>query len=245
MANQQGKKTQSAQNTGSTPGTSTGNQGTSAVPASGQDRPQPTAAGSPTAGQPTQSASSSTGSSPGMTGTGTSNTGDGGIGEKLSSTTSGIFDKAKETASDTYDAVATKATDRIQERKGELSTGLKTLADTFRKTGSDLQNAPQTSSLTDFTAKYTGSAASQIEKVANYFERKDPREMMRDAESFARRNPAIFLGAAFALGMLAARFLKSSSPDRQNDSRFSGSNVGMPSTSGSSLDRPSSMPTNP
>ena len=32
---------------------------------------------------------------------------------------------------------------------------------------------------------------------------------MSDAEDWARRNPALFLGGAFALGLLASRFLKS------------------------------------
>jgi len=33
-------------------------------------------------------------------------------------------------------------------------------------------------------------------------------------EGYARRNPAVFVGAAFALGFLAARFLKTSSPNQ-------------------------------
>ena len=32
---------------------------------------------------------------------------------------------------------------------------------------------------------------------------------MSDAENWARRNPALVLGGAFALGLLASRFLKS------------------------------------
>ena len=148
--------------------------------------------------------------------------------EKISDTASGILDKAKETASGTYDAVATQATNKIEERKGELSTGLRTLADTFRKTGDDLKGASQTTPLTNVTARYTGTAASQIEKVANYFERKDLRAMMRDAEGFARRNPAIFLGAAFALGMVAARFLKSSTPDQTSSVNTGSLNTPLP-----------------
>jgi hypothetical protein len=34
--------------------------------------------------------------------------------------------------------------------------------------------------------------------------------MVRDAERFARRNPAAFIGGAFVLGLALARFLKSS-----------------------------------
>jgi hypothetical protein len=36
--------------------------------------------------------------------------------------------------------------------------------------------------------------------------------VVRDAENYARREPLIFLGAAFAVGFIAARFLKASSP---------------------------------
>lgn len=167
------------------------------------------------------------------------------ISEKVSSAASGILDKAKETASGTYDAVATEATTKIEERKGELSTGLKTLAATFRRTGNDLEGTPQSTPLTGLTARYTGAAASQIEKVADYFERKNLRAMMRDAEDFARRNPAIFLGAAFGLGLVAARFLKSSPPSANESVGAQNPNTGLPSALPASSDRPNPMPTNP
>jgi hypothetical protein len=34
--------------------------------------------------------------------------------------------------------------------------------------------------------------------------------MVRNVEDFARRQPALFIGGAFMLGLLGARFLKSS-----------------------------------
>jgi hypothetical protein len=212
MANQQGKKTQPGTPSGiETGAASTGPQTSATIPAEGQDRPQN--ASMNTASTPNKTANAGQPVNNMGTGGTTTSTGNEPISEKISSTANGILDKAKETASGTYDAVANKATGTLEERKGELSTGLKTLADTFRKTGDDLKGAQASTPLTDLTARYTGTAASQIEKVANYFERKDIRSMMRDAEGFARRNPAIFLGAAFALGMAAARFLKSSTPN--------------------------------
>lgn len=232
MANQQGKKTETGQSTASGSGAAaTGQPNTGAVPASGQDTPR----GAGVTGQtPTTGGTMNAGGGQTAGGTGRQNTstqnmsGDQPISEKISSTASGILDKAKETASGTYDAVANQATSKIEEHKGELSTGLRTLADTFRKTGSDLKNAEQKTPLTDVTGRYSGLAADQIENVAGYFERKDLRAMMRDAEGFARRNPAIFLGAAFALGMAAARFLKSSAPDGANSMSAGGLNRSMP-----------------
>jgi ElaB/YqjD/DUF883 family membrane-anchored ribosome-binding protein len=226
MADQQGKKTQTGQpmNIGGGsptggPGSSTGSNTGSTSPSSGQDRAQTTGIKAATApNEPIKKAQGLGDRSVESQGIKTSApiANDQSSSEKLSSTANDILDKAKETASGTYNAVSTKATEKIEERKGELSTGLKTLADTVRKTGSDLESSAQTTPLTDAAARYTDTAARQIENVANYFERKDLKAMMRDAENFARRNPAIFLGAAFGLGILAARFLKSSSPDRRS-----------------------------
>ncbi len=64
------------------------------------------------------------------------------------------------------------------------------------------------------TAKYSESVASQVEQFSRYLEKKDLRDVANDVERFARRNPAVFLGGAFALGLLAARFLKSANPNQ-------------------------------
>jgi hypothetical protein len=216
MANQQGKKTHSGN-----PETASGS-----ILGLDQDVPQ-VKAGTATGGSPASPSSTQP------------------LSEKVSSTTSDILEKAKETASGTYDAVATQATTKIEERKGELSSGLKTLADTFRKTGTDLQATQSATPLTDITARYSGNAANQIERIADYFERKDLRAMMRDAENFARRNPAIFLGAAFGLGLVAARFLKSSPPSSERSTGMENPGAGLPTALPPSTDRPNPMPTNP
>jgi hypothetical protein len=139
----------------------------------------------------------------------------GDIGEAASS----LYEQAKGTASETYDAVAAKANSALEDRKSSLSAGLKSVADSFKKTGTELRTTGESNQLTDLTSKYTGTAAAKLEDLAGYFERKDLRAMMRDVEGFARRNPAIFLGAAFGLGLLAARFLKSSPPTRGETAR--------------------------
>ena len=73
----------------------------------------------------------------------------------------------------------------------------------------NLNSSTTESGLAEAAAKYTNTAAQKLEDVAGYFETRNVREMARDLEGFARRNPAVFLGAAFGLGFLAARFLKS------------------------------------
>ncbi|MBA3258913.1 MAG: hypothetical protein H0T68_05525, partial [Gemmatimonadales bacterium] len=52
--------------------------------------------------------------------------------------------------------------------------------------------------------------ADQVDQVAAYLREADFQRLARDVESLARRQPAIVFGAAFAIGLLGARFLKSS-----------------------------------
>lgn len=123
-----------------------------------------------------------------------------------------FYDQAKETAGQAYEAVTDKAATKLDEQKTTLSGGLTTVADSVRQVGQNLSSSKTDSGLTETAAKYTNTAAQKLEDVAGYFETKSVRDMARDLEGFARRNPAVFFGAAFGLGLLAARFLKSSKP---------------------------------
>ena len=123
-----------------------------------------------------------------------------------------LLEQAKETAGQAYDSVSEKAVTKLDEQKSSLSGGLASVADSVRKVGENLKGGEATDTVSKYTAEYSDAAAQKIEQVANYFERKDVKAMYRDVENFARSNPAIFVGGAFALGLIAARFLKSSSP---------------------------------
>ncbi|WP_411280287.1 hypothetical protein [Gemmatimonas sp.] len=57
---------------------------------------------------------------------------------------------------------------------------------------------------------YIRQAGEQVRRAADFLENTDARELTRRTEEYARRQPALFLGGAFALGLIAARFLKSS-----------------------------------
>lgn len=124
-----------------------------------------------------------------------------------------FYDQAKETAGQAYEAVTEKAAVKLDEKRTTLSDGLSSVADSVRQVSSNLESSQTESGLADAAAKYADTAARKIEDVAVYFENKDVRAMARDVESFARRNPAIFIGAAFGLGFLVARFLKSTPPE--------------------------------
>jgi len=54
------------------------------------------------------------------------------------------------------------------------------------------------------------SVAQKADGLSRYVRDKDLRGVASDVESVARRNPALFIGLAFAGGLVLARFLKSS-----------------------------------
>src|SRR5688500_4736711 len=122
-----------------------------------------------------------------------------------------FYDQAKETAGQAFGAVTDKASTKLDEQRSTLSGGLATVADSVRQVSSNLTSSKTDSGLAEAAARYTDTAARKIDNVATYFDTHNVRDMARDLEGFARRNPAVFLGVAFGLGFLAARFLKSSS----------------------------------
>ena len=67
-------------------------------------------------------------------------------------------------------------------------------------------------------------AGDGLRRFADNVRSKNLDEVVRDAESFARQQPVLFIGAAAVVGFLAVRFLKSSS-ERNAGSDLSGSNL--------------------
>lgn len=130
----------------------------------------------------------------------------------------GLLQKFRSTAGDAYDSATAKATKKLEEQKTNLSSGLSTVADNIRKLGGDLSGSESSDGLTRAAAEVSQTAASKLEKAADYFDRQDLNAMYRDVENLARRNPGLFIGGAFALGFLAARFFKSTSPRKFNTS---------------------------
>jgi hypothetical protein len=61
-------------------------------------------------------------------------------------------------------------------------------------------------------AGYIDQAADQIDNWSRRLKEKDINELMSDVQQLARRQPAVFISSAFALGLVGARFFKSSRP---------------------------------
>jgi ElaB/YqjD/DUF883 family membrane-anchored ribosome-binding protein len=55
----------------------------------------------------------------------------------------------------------------------------------------------------------------QVESFAENLSSRGTRDLLRDAEQFARNNPVVFIGAALVTGFAVARFLKSAAEPAQ------------------------------
>ena len=103
------------------------------------------------------------------------------------------------------DRVRDAASAQVSTQKDRATDTLGTLASAVRQSTQTLRDQQQ-----DTIAQYVERAADQIDRFSATLRNRDLSQLMADAQGFARRQPAVFIGVAFVAGVLAARFLKSS-----------------------------------
>jgi hypothetical protein len=82
------------------------------------------------------------------------------------------------------------------------ATGVESVADSIRRVSVDMESEqPQ-------MAEFASTAADQAAALAGYLRENDVRQIVGNVENFARRQPLLFIGGAFLLGMAASRFIK-------------------------------------
>jgi gas vesicle protein len=126
---------------------------------------------------------------------------------QVKDTANQVKEEAKQRVSGVAAQAQSQVTSRIATQKDTTAQNLSGVASALRQTGQQLRSEDQTG-MTD----YIEQAADQVERLSSYLRDNDLGRLVSDAEYFARRQPALFLGGAFVLGLLGARFLKSSRP---------------------------------
>lgn len=129
-----------------------------------------------------------------------------------------VLNQAKEStgavASQAYGFATQKATSVIDEQKMNLTHGLSSVADSIRQVGETLRGGDQPTGVANAAAQYSDTIADKVEQITGYLDRRDLNGLVRDVKGLAQSNPALFLGGAFTLGILAARFIKSGNPNQ-------------------------------
>lgn len=126
---------------------------------------------------------------------------------------SGISGQAG-TASGADKSLMDKTRERARERvQSGLHTGTAAASVAMSSVAQSLLNSSeQLKDQQNGAATLVQQAAERLEDAAQYLESTDLDQVIRGTETWARRNPALFLGGAFLLGVIGARFLKSSAP---------------------------------
>jgi ElaB/YqjD/DUF883 family membrane-anchored ribosome-binding protein len=108
--------------------------------------------------------------------------------------------------------VRERATQQLSNQKNRATDGLGNIASAVRQSAQPLRDQHH-----ETIASYVGKAADQLEKLSSSLRERDVPELLDDARRFARERPAVFIGASFAAGLMAARFFKSSA---ENDADY-------------------------
>ncbi|HEX3232791.1 MAG TPA: hypothetical protein VHR41_01250 [Gemmatimonadales bacterium] len=112
-----------------------------------------------------------------------------------------VVDQAKSSIRQARD----RATSSLTESRFQAAEQIGGIATAFRRTGEHLRDENQAR-----VADLAESLAEQAERASSYLRDRDFAAVRQDLEGLARRQPAVVLGVGFALGLLGARFFKSS-----------------------------------
>jgi hypothetical protein len=119
-------------------------------------------------------------------------------------TEGGLLDQARGIASSVAEQAKSAVGGRLTERTTKSAVELSEVADALRHTSRRLEG--------NVVGPLIGKAAERVEQISDALDRTDLRQVVRDVENFARREPVLFLGGAFAAGLLGARFLRGAAP---------------------------------
>lgn len=123
------------------------------------------------------------------------------------STTDDAKAEAKAKASDLKNKAQDQAEDKLAEGKAKASSALEDVAGALHETGDALRDRDR-----DSFARYADAAADQVEQFTRSIRDRNVGEILDEAHRFARRDPGLFIGGAFLLGIFGTRFLKASAP---------------------------------
>lgn len=111
--------------------------------------------------------------------------------------------------------VRERAAAQLETQKERATDGLGSAARAVRQSTQQLREQHH-----ETVATYVEQAADQIERLAQRLREKDVRGLVDDAQGLARRQPALFVGSAFVVGLVGSRFLKSSAHDEHDAGEY-------------------------
>lgn len=165
-------------------------------------------------GGPTPTGSTTGSSTAGSSPTGNFAAGSSSIGgsvDEMKKTVNRAADDVMSTGRETLGNAQGRIRSLLEQQTGRAADQLGGVANALHKAAEQLNEENG-----GVVADYAEQAASRVERVADMLRDASVDDIVGEVEGFARRQPEVFIGAAFAVGFLAARFLKSSSDRRMH-----------------------------
>lgn len=114
-----------------------------------------------------------------------------------------VMEQAKERAGERIES-------RLVDSKSRAADTLSGVASTLLSSSQQLRDQNHAGA-----SRAIERAAEGVERFADYLQQTDVDDVVEQVHEFARRQPAAFIGGAFALGFIASRFLKASEGGRR------------------------------
>jgi hypothetical protein len=118
-----------------------------------------------------------------------------------------VAEQVSQTASDLKD----QANSSFAQQRDRTVQGLTALADALREAGRNLSNKTESGAQQEIPAAIApliGEAADRLQQSAQFLRDKEMGGLLSEAQSLARKQPLLFMGAMFGLGIVGARLVK-------------------------------------
>jgi hypothetical protein len=144
----------------------------------------------------------------------------GGIGEQAAEAGRDLKERVADTAKELGSEAGEKLRATAEEQKAAGADRITGIAEAIRRAADAIEGElPQAS-------PYIRRAAAELETVSETVRRRDVRELVRNVQDFARKNPTVFIGGSILAGIVLVRFLKSSSQSYQDRGDNKGTTYG-------------------
>lgn len=133
----------------------------------------------------------------------------GGVVQSATEQAKDVASDASRQAQNLYGQARTQVSDQVSAQQKRAADGLHVLSDDVGKMAEKSQGS-------GVGTQVARQASDKIDQVARWLDNREPRDVVDDVKSYARRNPGTFFLGAAVLGVLAGRLTKNLAPQSGN-----------------------------
>ena len=134
-----------------------------------------------------------------------------------------VKQRVKQGASEAAGEVRQQARSAVREQKEYAAERLSSVSEALHDSADRLRQEEATT-----FASLIEQAADRIDGFSQYLREQDMKDMIDAAQNWARRNPVLFLGGCFVIGLGIARLVKSTSQASAELDEYEGTDYGSP-----------------